>query len=733
MNIRQKFIVMLLAIGLVPTLGVGLLAFGTISNELNKRTTNELSSLDTKQQQTINALLQSKQEAVIKLSNAYDFQTALEQYLPARSQPGHDNIETILHGELAQVPSMVAINLADLSGNVIASTQPSLEGTPLQQQPGFYGEGQGPVINIMEDKTDGLDELYISTTISVNKQDSAILRIIFRIDDLIATMQDYTGLGSTGETILTEPSSSGKDLSLLPLRFSTASQVEPFKRNKSGQKVDYRGHKVMVSSRPVGFSNWTISTKIDTVEALAPIAQLRDALILISIITAVIITLAALYLTRIITEPILRLAQVSERIGRGDFDARVDLRRNDEIGALASSINSLGTSLKAFVSGLESQRNHLAIVLDSTNDTILAVNQRGIITTANQAAVELTRRPLGDLLGRAMNEVFVMTSELQPFSVNLTAPGTNTYSNIEYADVVGTKHYLKLIVARLHATQSESEQTIITIRDETKNRELENMKVDFVSMAAHELRTPLAAIRGYIELINLKLKNMPPEISGYLSQSLKSAVELGGLINNLLDVSRIERGTLTLNMEETDLATSVSKAIDDVGFAAKDKKVQLHYEGPHTGCKVAADEIALREVISNLLTNAIKYTPSGGHVEVTLDTINADASYQLSVADTGVGVPASSLPHLFTKFFRVHGGLDSGSTGTGLGLFIAKSIIERHEGTIRAESHEGKGSTFSFTIPILTPERLASIQAREQAKGETTRRHRGWITKNTTR
>jgi PAS domain S-box-containing protein len=731
MNIRQKFITLLLFIGLVPTMLVSVVAYITISTELNKRTVSQLDSIDTKQQQTINALLQAKQEEVIKLANALDFQLALEQYLNSDGKAGHGDIVSILHNKISQVQGMEVISVADLQNNIIASTQASREGAQLQTQAGLSDSSQGPVIAIMEDRADGLDKLYISTNLSVNKKNAAVLRVMFKIDDLVAAVQDYTGLGSTGETIIYAPSGS-QDNSLLPTRFdTTGTPVHPIKQASGGKIVDYRGHSVMVSSRPVGFSDWTIMTKIDTDEALAPIAQLRDALILIFGLSCIVITLIALYLTRVFTGPILLLAAASQRIGKGDFDHRVELHRGDEIGTLAESINAMGSSLKAFVSGIESQRNQLSIVLNSTNDTILAVDDQGIITTANKAAEELTHKTLPELLGHSLHEIFELTSELQPFSINFEAPGTNTYSGIEFKDIVGGTHYLKLIVARLAATAEQKGQAIITIRDETKTRELENMKLDFVSMAAHELRTPLAAIRGYIELISFKLKNTPPEITNYLQQSLNSAVELGGLINNLLDVSRIERGTLTLNMAETDLATSASKAIHDVTFQANDKNIKLHYTGPDSGFKVVADEVAIREVITNLLTNAVKYTQEGGNVDARLERVAN--SYKLTVADTGVGIPASALPHLFTKFFRVHGGLDSGSTGTGLGLFIAKSIIERHEGTISAESVEGKGSIFSFTIPVSSTERLASIKAKEQSNGETTRRHRGWITKNSAR
>jgi PAS domain S-box-containing protein len=732
MSIRQKFVALLLFIGLVPTLAVSILAFVTISNEINARTVSQLSSIDIKQQQRINVLLQSKQEEVVKLSNSFDFQTSLGNYLTSRSASDLEKVRTLIHDRLTTIPGVKVINVSDLSDTIIASTMASREGTKLQFKASQEDTAEGAVITIMEDKYDNLERLFISTKLNINKKNAAALHVVFRIDDLTAAIKDYTGLGSTGETMVLTSDSGGKTISVLPLRFNDKSRVEVFGNLQDGKATDYRGKEVMISSRSLGFSNWGIAAKIDTEEALAPIYKLRVALFLIVVVSSAAIVIVALYFTRIFTGPILLLSAAAGRIGKGNFDDRINLHRSDELGTLGDSINAMGASLKSLVTGIEAERNHLSVILNSTNDTIIAVDRKGVITTANSPAAELTGLPVSELAGKKFSDVFFhLQSGTQPFSLDFTAPSTNTFANIEYVNAGGLHHYCKLMVAALEGDGAENGQTIITIHDQTKSRELEDMKVDFVSMAAHELRTPLAAIRGYLELINLKLKEIPPEVANYIQQSLRSVVELGALINNLLDVSRIERGTLTLNMVRIDLAAIMSHAIKDVSFVADDKQINLHFDGPEKDCFVAADEVALKEVITNLLTNAVKYTPEGGNVEATLS--KEGDTYRVTIKDSGIGIPKDAMPHLFTKFFRVKGGLASGSSGTGLGLFIAKSIVERHNGTIKAESEIGKGSTFSFTIPVLTPERLATMEAGKKPEQLISGRHRGWITKNTSR
>jgi len=268
----------------------------------------------------------------------------------------------------------------------------------------------------------------------------------------------------------------------------------------------------------------------------------------------------------------------------------------------------------------------------------------------------------------------------------------------------------------------------VRVHDETKSRELENMKVDFVSMAAHELRTPLAALRGYLELAVYKTKESSGgELDQLIAKALKSTADLNGLISNLLDVSRIERGALALDMRKNDLAVIVQKAVDDAQVLAQDKKIALTYDGPSADCIVKGDEMALHEVVTNLLSNAIKYTGENGRVVVRLQ--KQASQYSVSVEDTGIGIPKRALPHLFTKFYRVHGGLDSGSTGTGLGLFITKSILDRHEGTIAVKSEEGKGSTFTFMLPLYH-EKTDETEAEKEETPKEPRRHHGWFTKN---
>lgn len=733
----------MLALGLVPTLLVSILAYLTIHNELTRRTDEQLTSIANSQQQKINSLLQQRQEEATRLANQFDLQSALGRYESSGRTQGGQEIYNILLNKQVATPGMQAVYLIALNGTVINATVADAQGTTLNAKDYFVAEGQESSIRIQEDPRDGIDKLYMTLKVNVNNKEAGYLNLVFRIDDITAAVQDYTGLGATGETIVASMEADGSTVALFPLRFNTDAALKTNlnsltlfdpRHNSRQPYIDYRGAPVLVAIKAAGFADWVIAAKMDVREALGPIAQLGNVLLLIVALSCGGIILFALYFSRFFTKPILLVAKIAQSFGGGDFSKRVDFKSNDEIGVLGASINTMGHSLQDFVTSLQAQRNRLEIIINSTAESIMAIDKNGKILLANRAASELAGLPKRSIVGKTITDVFTWQHDTNPLDIDYNKEGLHTYDNAQFQTAAGNTHYIKIIVTAINGQQEPlAPQAIVTVYDETKSRDLENMKIDFVSMAAHELRTPLASIRGYLELITFKQgARIAPEIHSYMQQALTSTSELGGLIDNLLGVTRIERGTLTFNPEQIDLAAEIKQTVRDVTFAAAGKNISLAYDGPANNCFVLADKIALHEVINNLITNAIKYTSTQGSVFVRLTS--QDQTFRVQVQDTGIGIPKNALPHLFTKFYRAHGGLDSGSTGTGLGLFIAKSIIERHGGTIGVESEEGKGSIFTFTLPKYNNDtNHAKSQFNLAARPKRIRGNHGWTTKNITR
>jgi len=731
MNIRPKFIILFLAIGLVPVIVVSAVAYSAMSAALRNSTVERLTSTAIKQEQRITNLLQGKQEEVVKLANQYDLQLTLREYAKLSNKANRDALVAILQAKKTETSTIEALVLTDTAGRLIASSA----GTQSEAQVMHLNDG----IAVRRDSEDGFAKLYITTAVTISRQRTATITATFRTDDFTAVVQDNTGLGDTGETVV----ASADGTSLFPLRSDTDAAVKTnigsldmFNDQDSTyrQATDYRQKQVIVVSHKLETADWAVATKIDTDEAYASIVLLRNGLAAIVGAVMVVIVIVTLFFTRLLTRPIIQLGEVSKRIGRGDFTASLPITRHDEIGALATSINTMGRNLNELVGSIESQRQRLQVVLDSTIEGIFAIDDHGKIIIANSAATQLIQMKPEVLVGRSMHDLFSWRQNQRSFIVDYKVDEVKVYRNLQYTDKKGAERYVKLIVAPVSdQVKSGSTHAIVTIHDETSSHELENMKTDFVSMAAHELRTPLTAVRGYLEVALYKNEHDDSEnVIPFVRQALKNVDVLGGLINNLLDVTRIEKGTLLLTMEKLDLAKEVMQAVESLRFTANDQKLTLKYTGPEQGCFVVADQLALHEVTINLLSNAIKYTQEQGSVTVSL--VRTSDAYEVSVKDTGIGIPESALSHLFRKFYRVHGGLATSSSGTGLGLYIAKSILKRHNGTIRVESKEGVGSTFTFSLPVFTDQRLAEMRPKtEDETGVNIRRKRGWVTKNITR
>ena len=238
------------------------------------------------------------------------------------------------------------------------------------------------------------------------------------------------------------------------------------------------------------------------------------------------------------------------------------------------------------------------------------------------------------------------------------------------------------------------------MHDLRKEQELDDMKLDFITMAAHELRTPLTSMRGYISVILTTNKgNFSVEQLEFLNRMNISCDRLGALIENLLFITRIEKGNVTLHVKPLDWINNVKQEVMRFSGLAKDNGITLTVKDPDvTLPEIAADKYRINEVFANLVSNAINFTNSGGNVTVWFE--KGEHELITHIQDTGRGIPSESLPRLFTKFFRISDSLTQESKGTGLGLYISKSIVGMHHGKIWVESKLNEGSTFSFSLPV---------------------------------
>lgn len=351
----------------------------------------------------------------------------------------------------------------------------------------------------------------------------------------------------------------------------------------------------------------------------------------------------------------------------------------------------------------------LSAILSSLPQAIIAVDQNKNIIFLNDTTEKITGlqqsqvegKPLQDSLKFCFNSEEINSDEYCPTKPPQKDGIVYSQESVQLISTKGATLSVNLLSIQTQESFHAGVGCILNIQDNTAQKELEEMKLDFVSMAAHELRTPLTAIKSYLSVfIRDNKDNFNDEQNTYLNRINISAQRIIALVENLLSVSRIEKGAFTMNTEKLSWNQVVSEVIDDLKNQSADKNQILEFIPPSETLYIKADKFRIAEVLANLISNAIQYTPPNGQIKVWVEKQNDQLITHIQ--DTGEGIPEPAQKNLFTKFFRVSGKLEQGSKGTGLGLYISKSIVEMHHGKIWVESELGKGSTFSFSLPLYT-------------------------------
>jgi PAS domain S-box-containing protein len=343
-------------------------------------------------------------------------------------------------------------------------------------------------------------------------------------------------------------------------------------------------------------------------------------------------------------------------------------------------------------------KNQLRAVVRSMAEGIVVTDSENRITRMNPAAQELVGFKLEDVLGEdadsslAVERKDIEEIEREEASGEVVAPLTRQ---------VGDR-VLSINVRPIETDDAQRLGTVYAIRDITELAKVDQMKTEFVSMVSHELRTPLTSIKGYLDLVldgeAGEINEMQREFLGVVQSNTDRLVVL---INDLLDISRIESGRLQLSIAVLPINQIIEEVVASLRTQIEEKRLSLELNLPEELARVKGDRDRVIQVLTNLLSNAYKFTPEGGRI--TVSARRTDGQVQVDVADTGIGISPRDQQKLFTKFFRADSSMTREAGGTGLGLTIAKSIVEMHGGRIWFGSEVGKGSTFSFTLPAVVP------------------------------
>jgi len=449
------------------------------------------------------------------------------------------------------------------------------------------------------------------------------------------------------------------------------------------RRMLYAATKVPGNSRMVARVSLPLSW-VDHAKSNTRALLLGGALVAL-LAAALLASAAAIVLSRGLRD----LTQVARRMAGGDLEARSRLESPDEIGELGRTLDHLAANLSRSVRELRDDRDLLGRILESMREGVLVMDGEHRILLANPSLREMLLLD-SDVTGRSTIEV-IRNAELQSIVEKAIVASELLVGEIE----VGGLKPRRLLV---HASRlsGEPRALVLVLFDVTEMRRLETVRRDFVANVSHELRTPVASVRSAAETLRMAIEHDPKAAAQFIDIIERNGRRLGELINDLLDLSRIEAKEYRLKLETTDLRQLCEKTIAPFEDRALSRNMRLAVEIPDGFPTVLVDQSAFDRILTNLVDNALKYCPDGA--SVLIGAREAGKKIQVVVSDSGAGIDAKHLPRLFERFYRVDNGRSRDMGGTGLGLSIVKHLVEAMGGEVSVESLPGRGSTFAFTL-----------------------------------
>ncbi|MFO7576860.1 MAG: ATP-binding protein [Pelovirga sp.] len=413
---------------------------------------------------------------------------------------------------------------------------------------------------------------------------------------------------------------------------------------------------------------------------------------------ALVLLLAAaigIVISRRISRPLEAMRRGAERFARGDLSTPLAVKGAEEIAALAAAMNTMAFELDERMRTVVRQHNEQKAVLASMVEGVLAVDTNERIIRINRAAATLLGVQNEEVQGRSLQEA-IRKADLQRFVSRTLAARTPVEGDIV---LPGREDlYLQAHGTLLRGANGQELGALIVLNDVTRLRRLENVRRDFVANVSHELKTPVTAIKGFVETLQEGAIHDPDSANRFLGIIVRQADRLDAIIDDLLTLARIEQGSDQgeLPLADLPLRPVLEAAVQACALLAADKQVAVELACPaDLGARINAP--LLEQAVVNLLTNAIKYSPAGGRVAVT--ATQEENRLVLKVEDWGCGIAAEHLPRLFERFYRADKARSRKQGGTGLGLAIVKHIVQAHAGDVTVHSTPGSGSTFSISIP----------------------------------
>ena len=450
----------------------------------------------------------------------------------------------------------------------------------------------------------------------------------------------------------------------------------------------------------LGGDNAFIIYILDNKETVSDLnSQLFFIIMQALIIGLLISVLLSFLLSKTMVGPIEKLTAGAERVAAGDFGSELPVESTDEIGILTGTFNEMAGVLQSTLAAVENERNKLDTLFLHMTDGVVAFDREGHLIHCNPAATELLQRSIDpnctyeELLGN-----------LHPFQ-NVLALQKPNY--IEDELVAGDRTLALYLTPFSDKAQGG---VLILLHDVTEQHRNEERRKEFVANVSHELRTPLTNVRSYAETIRDAGDELPRDMeNSFLDIIITETDRMTHIVQDLLTLSRLDSGRADMVFTRFPFGDAIESVVRSNQLNARQRGHELTYAPEDTLPLITGDRSRLEQVMMNILGNAVKYTPDGGHIRVTAGS-GADSVW-MEVCDDGIGITEKDRDRIFDRFYRVDKARSRESGGTGLGLSIAKEIVQRHHGTISLAPHEGPGTTVRLELPIAQPDAAAPEEA----------------------
>ncbi len=764
LSINSKIIALSLILSLAALITVSIMSFIAANNLLKERVEDQLTSESTGRGAAIKSLIETRIQQIRLLGTNGIIQNIILQLYQNKTIDSNKVLQVYQEDFQREIESfqkvlgksaiLENVKVIGVNGNVLISTDPS-----------EIGKNYSDKLELRH----GLAEPFVYFDLKDNKRKTIVAVPVPNIDNteasnpvgvIIATMDTHAfdeillnrkGLGETGEVYLVNEDkkmiSESRFIENAAFRqtVDTLPVKECFEKGKEINTIykDYRNIPIVGFSYCAKDLGLALLAEIDEAEIFKPIAQLKNQIIVISIVISSIFVAIAFYVSRTISKPITKLRNAVNRISKGDYNYRVDIKSSDEIGHLAHQFDEMrknvletNMNLNKLVKERTKELTDMRNALDATA-IVLVTDRNGRITKINQKFIEISKYYEKELIG---DNPRIVKSGYHPTEFFEQMWKTILHGKIFEGEIKnkakdGTYYWVKTTIVPFLDENRQPKQYIAIQNDITdlKNIEYElqealkrdkesaeiikrhveelkrtnielrrkdKLKDEFLSMTSHELKTPLTPIIGWCGALKT------PKILGHLAPQQRTAVEtiesnavkLEKMISDMLDAQKLELNELKFVVGEVQVDLLFNKIKKDFEPLLKEKNIQFTISAEAPGIRLQSDEARILQVLSALLYNSIDFVPkTGGRINVTAETRANNIVF--CVRDNGPGISKDKQEFLFKKFYQVDTSLTRKHGGTGLGLAISKGIVTQLGGTIWVETEEGKGSNFYFSLP----------------------------------